>query len=245
MMIAVCPACGHTADIEEPLPSVLSCPGCGAALSAKKEGLAVHLSPAAREADEEALINLRGEKDPVLKYTALTALERENPNSLSVQYALLMHGRLHERNPKKLDYSVIKCYLLHPDEEPDRHPPDERKAFAREIFDHPRLIKCLDLSPDPDAFRTRYLRDLCDAYIGLFLLGSSLYSGSFMGLFRSNHPEKTLAPPAASMMLAIRRDAHLSEDESASLAEAMYQAFESRFRDTSHIDRLLKGRSSS
>ena len=237
-MNAVCPACGRTLEFDEKLPPSVTCPGCGADLAVEKVGYAVHLKQQKETAggDAAALAEVRDMKDPVQKHKALLALEQAYPNSLAVQKELLMHGRLHERNPKKLDFSVIKCYVLNPYEDPEAHSAEARKSFAREIFDHPRLIRCLSLAPDREMFTEAYLKELSAEYIRLFLQGSSRYNGSFMGLFRSGKPEKALATPVARMLNNIAKDQNLTEDERAALRRAVYAAFESLYIDTTFLN---------
>ena len=239
-MNAVCPICGQAIALAEPIPSGLKCPACEAKLTIRVTGKAAHLFPADTEGmDEKDVLALAAEKDPVKKHAALTVILKERPDSLAARYALLMHGRLHERNPKKLDFSIIKCYLLHPYEEPHTHTKAERMAFSREIFEHPDLTACLSLSADPDAFLQKYLRDLCRTYIDLFLLGSSKYNGSILGLIRVVREEKVIASPVARMSLAIEADDHLTSEERALLCRALYDAFKDRFGDTSHLDALI------
>lgn len=239
-MLAICPLCGRTIPFEGDVPPNLSCPHCHKALRAEKSGMAVHLYTVRTPSEDETAVKaLQDEKDPVKKYRALTALSAQYPDSLAVSYALLMHGRLHERSPKKLDFSVIKCYLLHPYEEPKLHATYEKEAFARELFAAPQLERCLKLADNTDAFMTMYLTELCEQYIDLFLMGSSKYGHSIMGLILPGKQEKTLAAPVAKMMRLMAADPLLTCEQSAMLQSAMLRAFENRLHDTSYLSALL------
>lgn len=239
-MIAICPLCGQTVPLPADVPDRLDCPHCKTALEARRAGMTAHLFPIKSvSGGQEAVKALEKEADPVKKYAALSKLTAEYPDSLSVHYALLMHGRLHERDPKRLDFSVIKCYLLHPYDEPQSHKPEERAAYAREIFDHSLLQKCLSLAPDADAFLREYLTALCQRYLELFLMGSSRYGTSLFGLIRPGKFEKTLAAPVAAMHRAMGADANLTERERTLLQACLYAAFKNRLANTSYLDELI------
>ena len=49
------------------------------------------------------------EEDPVRREKLLLQAEEMSPQDLDVQKALLLLGDLPRRNPKKVDFSVIKC----------------------------------------------------------------------------------------------------------------------------------------
>ena len=40
-----------------------------------------------------------------------------------------MHGRLHERDGRRVDYSVVKCYLFHVFEHPEQHNERSRRPL--------------------------------------------------------------------------------------------------------------------
>lgn len=171
------------------------------------------------------LARAKDQSDPVAKYAYLSRAAQLAPADIRAQRALLMHGRLHERNPKHLDYSVIKCYLFHAFEHPADHSADKQKAMARELFDEPQLLKCLSLAEDKDKFMKDYLQEISAGYIQLFIAGDSRHSPGIMGIVISSKLPKYLAGPARDVIVNILSSPYLDSAERLLLAAAFYRAF--------------------
>lgn len=197
-----CPRCGEMTGTGA--AEGFACRRCGGWLRLAPNGKAWTLLPATRALPGEAeALRLcdQTEKtaDPARKKALLDQAAALCPDCLPVQEALLHLGRLWQRDPRRLDYHVIKCYLLHVFEDPAAEEPGQRQAMVDELTGDPLLRRCLALAEDPDAFLRRYLTRLCREYVRIFLKGSAAHSGRFMG-FQVLRPEKSLARPVARML---------------------------------------------
>ncbi len=251
-MPLICPGCGGRMDIEADRELVpFSCPYCAAQLTPQKNGQAVVLkaSPAAPVhikdvpvgADVTALLRkAQEESDPIKRFALLQKAEEAAPNNLQVQKALLLHGRLHERDKHRIDFSVIKCYLLHVFEEPDTYTFAQREDKIRELISEDRLVKAMDMAPDGQAFLKDYLTALSQEYIHLFLRGSSRHMKPMFGFAPAGKPFRLLAAPAASMLRCMLKEQALSNDLREMLAGAFYKAYGLEFQgETSYLDEAL------
>lgn len=210
--LQACPSCHR----ELPVPGAAFCPYCGAPI-VKAESVPDQV--------REALAAVQKTDDPVKQHQLLTAADEACPNCLAIQRELLHLGRLHERNPKKLDYSVIKCYLLQYYLTPDEFSQERKNAMRTELTEGEQLKRCQALAPDPEGFTREYLERLSREFIHLFLEGSSIYMRSLFGLtFRKNTP-RLLAPPAARMLYNMQNDGALSTVQREMLMNAFYRAF--------------------
>ena len=251
VMPLICPGCGGRMDVEAEKELVsFSCPYCAVMLSPSKNGQAVVLkvapAPQVRPAapageDVSALLRrARDESDPVKRYALLQQAETEAPHNLKVQKALLLHGRLHERNGRRIDFSVIKCYLLNVFEEPGAHTSARREEMIRELFSEERLVRAMGLAPDPTAFLREYLTELSREYVHLFLRGSSRYMKPLFGFAPSGKPARLLAAPAAAMLSRMLAEPALSEEQKEMLSRAFYQACVQEFDgETSYLNEAL------
>ncbi len=210
-----CPRCGKMVNVEN---GAAFCPFCGAVL--QKAG-----ADADRDAVREALKQAEAQTDPKKKYELLIRVRQEHPDSLAVAEELLLLGRLHERDPRRLDFSVIKSYLLNAYLEPDQYTPEQSAAMRRELFEHPDLERCLALAEDRDAFLSHYLTRLSGQFIELFLKGSSQYMRRFFGFGLDSRAPKLLSRPSARVLKAMRNDPLFSEEQRLLLARAFYRAF--------------------
>lgn len=231
MLPMICPYCGGRMELEERTLCAFSCPYCGGGLIPCKNGKAWILNPGEKteqddgQAQAEKLVKqATAERDPVKAYGLLTKADALYPDSLAVQRALLYQGRLHERSPKKMDLSVIKCYILHVFDQPENLSADKRQSMLEELFQHPQLIKCLSLAEDQDQFMQDYLLHISRSYVSLFLKGNSQYTRSIFG-FSTGKAEKVLAVPAARMIRTIRAAEELELSQRVMLEKAFYQGF--------------------
>ena len=174
---------------------------------------------------EEYLHIAETEDDPVIIHEALTRAEALAPDNLDIQKRLLLLGRLHERNSKRFDFSVIKSYILHAFEHPEAHSDAQREQMIREVFDHPQLKKALALAPDPDAFMQDYLLALSRDYVRMFVGGDNSHVPRVFGISFKGSLSKYLAVPASDIITNILSSPLLSETEGKMLAKAFYRAF--------------------
>lgn len=178
--------------------------------------------------------------DPRLAYQALVAAQVLAPDSLEVQRRLLLHGRLHERDPKKMDMSVIKCYLLHAFEHPEDHTPAAQKEMARALFDDAQLARCLALADDPPAFLQDYLLDLAREYMRIFIAPDNRHAPRVFGISLRANLQRYLAVPAADIIKNALSSPYLGTDEGILLAKAFYRAFYDHAQgDVKALDSLL------
>lgn len=229
---AACPRCGKTLEVA----GAAFCPHCGSPVAAAQaapvpEGALALLEKAERQAD------------PVKKHKLLLEAQAQYPDCLEVAQELLFLGRLHERSPKKLDFSVIKCHLLHFYLTPDDFSAAQRQQMRAELFEHPDLKRCQELAPDADAFTRKYLERLCRDFINVFLRGSNRYMHSFFGLRLDNRISKVLASPVAQMLGCVHGDTELDFQRRAMLYDALYRAFLLEAgNDAKWLDALLSER---
>ncbi len=203
-----CAKCHKTISAAD---SAAFCPYCGE-----------RIAPAAGGAD---LFAVRNEDDPEKKHELLLALQAQHPDSLEVAEEILYLGRLYDRNKKGIDFSVIKSYVLNVYLDPEEIKPDKREALRREIFSHPDLDRCLELTENKEAFLSRYLEHISEEFIRLFLKGSSRHMHTFFGFTQTSKAPKFLAQPAAVMLKNMQRDGSLTGEQRELLMRAFYTAF--------------------
>ena len=151
--LPVCPRCHK----EVPAADAVFCPFCGAPVSHKPHTVPDEVKKALAKADKT--------EDPQKKFAILTEAEKQYPDSLEIAEELLFLGRLHERSPRKIDFSVIKCFLLHMYLTPEDFSEEKKGEMRQEIFHHPQLMKCLSLAADADIYMRRYLEKLSAAFV--------------------------------------------------------------------------------
>lgn len=211
--LPVCPRCHK----EIPAAGAVFCPFCGAPVGVKKNDLPEELKKLLAKADKT--------EDPKKKFAILTEAEQQYPESLEVAEALLFLGRLHERSPRKMDFSVIKCFLWHMYLTPDEFSTEKKDEMRAELISHPQLQKYLSLSPDADLYMRRYLERLGAEFVNLFLKSSNRYTNSFFGIRLNSRMDKVLAAPMCRMLHNIHKDAKLDADMRAMIYDALYRAF--------------------
>ena len=245
MMPLICPSCGGRMNIEAERKLVpFSCPYCKAGLVPEKNGQAVVLkaatnamssqptpaSPSLAQDPVPYLKQAQEESDPVKRYALLIKAEEAAPKDLRVQKALLLHGRLHERDRRKVDFSVIKCYLLHIFEEPQAYSSDQLKQKMQALWEEDRLKKAMSLTDHPQAFLQEYLIDLSKEYIHLFLQGSSRHMRPIFGFAPAGKPQKLLAEPVASMIRQMLFCEYLTKEQQGIISHAFYEGFAQEFQ---------------
>lgn len=212
-VLPVCPRCHKTAQTAE----AAFCAYCGAPMQQKKEALPVEIKEILKRLDQEA--------DPVKKHKLISKAEQSYPDCLEIAEERLFLGRLHERSSKKLDFSVIKCYVWHMYLTPSEFSEEQKKAMRNELTAHPHLLRCLELAPDRDVFMRRYLEKLAAQFVQLFLMGSSRYTRAIFGFRLDPRMSRVLSDPAANMLYRIYRDDQLTDEHRDMMYDAFYRAF--------------------
>ena len=228
-----CSNCHHDIILNDSTQEIVFCNYCGNKINLAEGTIQEEIQ---LENEIAALLN---DKDPVRIHRQLTELHSKYPKSLAVNRALLMQGRLHERNPKKLDYSVIHCYLLNLFLEPNAFDEAQKNSILNELSEGPNLLACLDLVQDKNLFLQNYYVDLSKRFIELFLLGSSKHMRHFFGLATSRNPAKMLALPASTMIQNMLECTILGERRFV-LAKAFYTAFGTMFESLIYLDEALQ-----
>lgn len=219
----VCPRCHRAAQTAE----AAFCAYCGAPIRLPKE----------LPAELEALLKRIGDtQDPVEKHRLIEDGILRYPESLELAEEKLYLGRLYERSPRKVDFSVIKCYVWHMYLTPNEFDESRKDEMRREILSHPDLERCLALAEDRELYMRRYLERLAQDFISLFLKGSSRYNGSFFGIKLGGRMGKLLAEPTARIMHNIHEDSALTSQQRETMYEAFYRAF---LTETGHESRWL------
>jgi hypothetical protein len=174
---------------------------------------------------EQLLYIADTQEDPARVYEALSRAEQLAPEDLNIQRRLLLHGRLHERNPKNLDFSVIKSFLLNAFEHPEKHRPEDLRKMERELFDEPRLQRALELAQDRAAFLRSYLEDLSRDYMRVFISSDSSHVPKVLGFSFKGALPRYLAMPALDILKNVFSSPYLSREEAQVLGKAFYRAF--------------------
>ncbi len=181
-------------------------------------------------------LRLQAEKqtDPKKKKALLDQAASLYPQELSIQEELLHLGRLWQRDPRHLDYHVIKCYLLHVFQDPASETPDMRKQMLHELTEDPQLLLCRQMAGDKeDIFLRRYVTRLCREYVKLFLKGSNACNGTLMGI-RIIPLERCLAKPVA-LMLHNMEDANLPAPFDTLFPECLLEVFRNDVGSDVHL----------
>lgn len=191
--------------------------------------------------DETELLNeAKTAEDPAYAWACLQRAEILRPDSLPVQRALLMHGRLHEQSRQPGDYSIIKSYLLHSFEHPERYSEEGLRQAAQELFGSPRLLRCLELADKAPAFLEGYIDQLAEEYVRVFIAGDSSHAPRVFGFSAKGSLHSYLAKPTADTISNALQSPFLSKDQQLLVAKSVYRQFSLQMGgETRALDRLL------
>lgn len=213
-MAVTCSACRKTVEGE----GVAFCPYCGARLSV----------PSAPEigAEEQKLLNeVRSQDDPVKKHRLIEEGLARFPDSFSLHEEALYLGRLWQRDGRRLDFSVIKCHLLHIYLTPGEFTAQQRADKRNELFHDTDLEACKRISGRGDEFTAESLRKLSAQFTDLFLKGSNTYNRTFFGFHVERNADRALSSPAAGMVTRMHGDTELSAEERDMLCRAFCRGY--------------------
>ena len=231
-MSVICRHCQRTVEGE----GIAFCPYCG-----EKLETAGQKTPAAKDAEAEKWIAkaMAVTGYPERKKILLKGKEA-CPDSAEIDWELLFIGEEGPKRGKMIDFSVIKCWALEIYHSPGDFSEAKRASMRSELFDSPALKSCLARFEDPERKQKEYLLRLCSDYIEIFLENNSSVMGFWFGIQLERNREKKLAPHAAGIIGAMRKDEKLLPEQREQLWQTFYQAYAGRMNgDTEHLDAIL------
>ena len=208
-----CAKCGKETEMN----GAAFCPFCGAALEVK---------PAIEdEKVKEWLGKIAAATSVPERKKVIEKARQELPECPEIEWEALFigHQKKHKRN--SIDYSIVKSYLLQLWLTPKEYDRETAREIREELFGDPQLIKCLGMAKDRDECLDAYLKRLSIEFIDVFLDGSTTWNGSFFGFRLDRKKEKTMAVPAATVILNVRKDENLSAEQKEVLERNFYAAF--------------------
>lgn len=233
---AVCPSCAQVLQVDaDDLPDVYTCPNCSAQLTHQWNGAAITFSQVRQQPEERSdvqalLTQAEDVFDPKKKYALLQQALALDPASYQANLALLLLGRLYERDKKPGDFRVIKCYLMNVFEQPEAHSAQEREEMLRELVEDPQLLRTLELAPDAQRFWDTYFGDLADNYLTIFIRARSGVSKLAFGLPRSSKEVARLSGGiVAKMMSNLSEERQLEPLYRQQLRQALRQSYTRMF----------------
>ena len=232
-MDRICEKCGKT--VQE--AGAAFCPFCGHALPAGKAE--PERNPEAARMIQKALkTGTLPERKKILEEA-----EKRFPEDPDIQWELLFIGRPAEKPPRgRIDFSIIKSWLLQIYREPKAFSAAEKDRMRGELLRDTRLERTLRLFPDPEGKRKEYLRRICGEYIEIFLEGDNRVMGTLFGFRLGKNKAKALASPAAEMIRNMREDDGLGETERETLIRVFTDAYAGRAGgSTGELERELEG----
>lgn len=203
---------------------ILFCPYCGTRLSGTAD----------REPSAEAAEWIR----KAMKATGLPdrkkILEQARkacPEDPEIEWELLFIGTPDPKPPRgKLDFSIIKSWLLQIYRTPGDFSQEKRDAMRTELFEGPQLKAVLAASEDPEAKLREYLLRLCREYIDIFLKEDNRLMGNMFGFRVGRNRAKILEDAVTGMMQQVEADGQLAPERKQMLREAMIRALENSNR---------------
>ena len=124
----------------------------------------------------------------------------------------------------KLDFSIIKSWLLQIYRKPGDFSRERRDAMRRELFEGEQLQAALAAYENPEEKMREYLGRLCREYIEIFLKEDNQLMGNIFGLRIGRNRDKILEDAVSGMIRQIEADEQLTAERKQMLKEAMAQA---------------------
>ena len=155
----------------------------------------------------------------------LEEARRACPNDPAIDWELLFIGTPDPKPVRgKMDFSIIKSWLLQIYRTPGEFSAEKRNAMRKELFEGGQLQKVLAASADPEGKMREYLERLCRDYIEIFLKEDNRLMGNIFGLRIGRNRDKVLGDAVESMIGQIESDKELAQDRKQMLKEAMIRA---------------------
>jgi len=214
-----CARCGKEIAGEE----IAFCPYCGEKIL--REKTPEQTDPRVEEWIRKALaVSSLPERKKILDQA-----KAECPDSPEIDWELLFIGHKDPKPPKgRLDFSIIKSWLLQIYRTPGEFSDEKRNAMRKELFEDPQLISVLEASGDPEGKMEEYLYRLCREYIEVFLEEDNRLMGNLFGFRLGRNKEERLARPVSEMVHRMEADEALTPERREQLSRIMRQAFETR-----------------
>ena len=211
----ICEKCGKTIEVE----GVAFCPYCGSKL-------AVNNPPEERnEAAERWIREAQATTSYPKRKEILLKGQQACPDSREIAWELLFIGTPDPKPARgKMDFSIIKSWLLQIYRKPGDFTAEKRNAMRKELFEGEQLQKVLAGSADPEGKMEEYLERLCREYIDIFLKEDNQLMGNIFGLRIGRNRDKVLEGAVENMIRQIEADRELDAGRKQMLREAMMRA---------------------
>ena len=210
----ICNRCGKETAGE----GISFCPYCGSKLAPAGE------KPVSREAEEWIRKALKAKSLPERK-KILEQAKAACPDAPEIDWELLFIGTPDPKPQRgKLDFSIIKCWLLQIYRKPADFSRDKRDAMRRELFEGERLQAVLAACENPEEKMREYLERLCREYVDIFLKEDNQLMGNLFGLRLGRNRDKILEGAVNGMIRLAEADEQLTAERKQMLKEAMVQA---------------------
>lgn len=194
------------------------CPYCGAKLGTENE------RPVSKEAEEWIQKALKVTSLPERK-KILEQAKAACPDAPEIDWELLFIGTPDPKPARgKLDFSIIKSWLLQIYRKPGDFTREKRDAMRRDLFEGEQLQAVLASYENPEEKMQKYLGRLCREYIDIFLKEDNQLMGNFFGLRLGRNRDKILEDAVSGMIRQIEADEQLTAERKQMLKEAMAQA---------------------
>ena len=209
-----CRQCGREAAGE----GIAFCPYCGAKIVATEN------AQTSAEAEEWVRKALKITSLPERK-KLLDQAKQACPDAPEIDWELLFIGA---PNPKpkrgRMDFSIIKSWLLQIYRNPGEFSAEERNAMRHELFEGEKLRAILAASADPKAKMQEYLNRLGREYVDIFLKEDNRLMGNIFGFRLGKNRMKPVEDAVNGMIRLMEADEKLSEEQRTALTGAMRQA---------------------
>ncbi len=194
------------------------CPYCGARLMMMTE------KSLSKEADERIQKAMKVTSLPERK-KILEQAKKEYPDEPAIDWELLFIGSPDPNPPKgKMDFSIIKSWLLQIYRKPDDFSGERRNAMRHELFQGPQLTKVLAASDNPKDKMMEYLDRICREYVDIFLKEDNHLMGNLFGIRIGRNRDKMLEKTVAEMVQRIEADEQLTDEQKQMLRESLSRA---------------------
>ena len=213
----ICCKCGKETAGE----GIAFCPYCGERLPATEE------KRVSKEVQEWIQKAMKATSLPERK-KILEQAKKEYPDEPEIDWELLFIGSPDPKPPKgKMDFSIIKSWLLQIYRKPEDFSGEKRDAMRFELFHSPQLEAALAAAENPEGRMRDYLDRICREYINIFLKEDNLLMGNLFGLRIGRNRDRVLENAVAEMVQQVETDEQLTDEQKKMLSESLVQALRS------------------